>query len=226
MVLRCVSRRGAAVAALLVALTARPGGARAQAAADDPWDVSVAEVGAVAGLSLAAAWGLSRIPVREARWSQQLLPWDEGVKDNFNGAAATLADGTLAAAIALPVAIALGDELDERDGERMLLYGEAMVVNVLLVTGAKYLVQRPRPYTYSENPVVRADAAEQGQDAYLSFFSGHSSAAFTAAVAGSYLYGAKTDDRAARAAVWGANLGLPPRRRCRSACRPARAGWP
>jgi PAP2 superfamily len=60
-----------------------------------------------------------------------------------------------------------------------------------------------RPYTYGV-PV----AAAQGVDAYLSFYSGHASTAFAAAVGGSYLFTAAHPDSAANPWLWGIESGL------------------
>jgi hypothetical protein len=47
-----------------------------------------------------------------------------------------------------------GGTIEDADGDRLLLYGEALAVNLALFEGVKHLVQRPRPYLYSSSPEV------------------------------------------------------------------------
>jgi len=131
---------------------------------------------------------------------------DRRVRANFSAPAAATSDALLIATLALPPALLIGDSLDRDDGRRLLVYGEAFAINALLANGAKHLVARKRPYTYAEDPGIRAFAADQGDDAHRSFYSGHSALSFGAAVTGAYLYSARSNDRSARALVWGVEL--------------------
>jgi len=70
------------------------------------------------------------------------------------------------------------------------------------------LVQRPRPYTYNSHEKIQRFTEKEGKDSCLSFFSGHSSLSFSAAVAGSYLFALSSRDNQARAVIWGVELAL------------------
>jgi hypothetical protein len=72
--------------------------------------------------------------------------------------------------------------------------------NLFLNALTKVAVRRPRPYTYH--------AACAADDCYLSFYSGHASAAFTAAVGGAYLFAESAPNRGSRYALWGVELAL------------------
>jgi hypothetical protein len=72
----------------------------------------------------------------------------------------------------------------------------------------KYTVQRPRPYTHRKEPAAASYIESQGKDAYLSFYSGHSATAFSAAVAGSYMFAATHAESASRFWMWGTEFAL------------------
>lgn len=133
---------------------------------------------------------------------------DVAVRARFSDSAASLSDALLFFTSMSPVLIQMTDGFDTAFGNATLIYGEAHAANLLLTTAAKYVVRRPRPYTHSTNPRVRAFAEEAGSDAYLSFFSGHSSTSHTSAAAGSLLYSARTDELVSRHVVWGLQYGL------------------
>ncbi|HSS00832.1 MAG TPA: phosphatase PAP2 family protein [Kofleriaceae bacterium] len=165
--------------------------------------------GLVIGAALGAALGLSAIPVSTARalWTRELFgEADAAVHARFSPRAAALSDAALAATVAAPVAYLTGNTIEDADGDRLMLYGEALAINLALFEGAKHLVQRPRPYLYSQLPEVRRYAAAQGKDAYQSFYSAHAATAFCAATAGAYLAATSTRSRGARAAAWGSGF--------------------
>jgi len=162
--------------------------------------------GLVIGGALALGLGLSLIPMREHRalWQHELFgDTDAAVHTSFSPRAAQLSDGILAAAVAAPIVYLTGGTIEDADGDRLLLYGEALAVNLALFEGAKRLVQRPRPYLYSTSPAVARYAAAQGDDAYQSFYSGHAATAFCAATAGAYLVAASSTSSGVRALAWG-----------------------
>src|SRR5690606_21195981 len=84
-----------------------------------------------------------------------------------------------------------------------MIYGQTQSLNGLLVMTAKLAARRPRPYTQSHDPRVRKFASEVGPDATMSFFSGHSSASFSAATTGTILYAARSDVTWARYTYFG-----------------------
>lgn len=128
---------------------------------------------------------------------------DDVVRENFSSASANLSDKLLALDVMMPVFLQMSGGFDTSMGNAMLIYGEAHAFNLLASSTAKIIVRRPRPYTHSQDPRVREFMDRQGSDAYASFYSGHASTAFTAAMAGSLLYSARTDEPVARHTVWG-----------------------
>jgi hypothetical protein len=151
------------------------------------------------------------IPVdRSVVWHKQLLPIDDRLEGRLSQGAASTSDVLAGIDVVTPLGLLYGQGggLNEANGRRFLLYAEAIAINTFVDGIVKYTVGRPRPYFYSDDPQVMAYAERQGKDSHLSFFSGHASATFTAAVAGSYLYGQAATDAKSRAAVWGFELAL------------------
>jgi membrane-associated phospholipid phosphatase len=178
-------------------------------AAPSPYRVSWPVDGGVTA-ALVLAQPLPRlIPAGSAQpWTSQLLPIDERVKANFSAAAAHRSDMLAMMTVALPLAVQLGAGWGEQLGQASLVYAQAITGTLLLTDTVKRLVRRPRPYVSSDDPAVQAFVEREGDDAYLSFFSGHSSMCFAAAVASGYLFGLRSPSKEARAVVWGAQLSL------------------
>jgi membrane-associated phospholipid phosphatase len=133
---------------------------------------------------------------------------DDGVIFNFSDSAASLSDAMLIMTVTTPLLVQLTDGFDTPFANAALIYAEAQSANLLITTITKLAVRRPRPYLSSPWPRVREFAEREGTDKYLSFFSGHSSAAHTSATAGSILYSARTDALVARHVLWGVEFGL------------------
>lgn len=206
-------RRPARLLALLLLLATATGEALAQTTPVEPvpgHEVDLVVDGAITGGALAGSLAMMLWPVdRGGRWQRELFgALDVTCHRRFSSSAAKLSDALVAVTLVAPAALNLGPRADEAAGQRMLLYAEGLGVNLLLNTVVKYLVQRPRPYTYSGDPRIAAIAVEQGADSRLSFYSAHSAMTFGAAVTGSYLYAAASDDPDARAVVWGTTLAL------------------
>jgi membrane-associated phospholipid phosphatase len=160
--------------------------------------------GAITAGLLAGTLLVSLVPVdRNGLWERQLFgPLDDQVKDEFSSSSAQMADALLTVTTVAPVLLQLPRGLNENTGRRLLLYSEAVTASLFLNGLAKYLVQRPRPYNYHPDQRVRDYAESTGDDSHLSFYSGHASTAFAAAVAGSYLFSLGPGDEKAKATVW------------------------
>jgi membrane-associated phospholipid phosphatase len=205
-----MSSRGAlaAVVAVLVCAAATPAIADPIVAGhhvDRPVDAAVTIAAIGAGL------GLSLLPIREDRelWHRELFGAADGaVHDNFSRRAAIASDGLLAVSVAAPVIYLTGTTIDDADGDRMLIYSESLAVNFALFQGVKRLVQRPRPYLYSTSPEVARYANAQGDDAHVSFYSGHAATSFCAATTGAYLVAASSASRGERAAAWASGFAV------------------
>lgn len=133
------------------------------------------------------------------------FPGDAGLRGRCSPEAAELSDVTLALSVALPVGMELGGGLDARFVNAQVVYTQALFATSLLTSFTKMLFRRPRPFSYRKD----ADCAfaSDGAGAHLSFFSGHASSSFVAAVAGSFLMSERAN-RETSAAIWGTELGL------------------
>jgi membrane-associated phospholipid phosphatase len=201
---RCSLATATLIAVALVPVAARAG--------TSPSELKVrwALDGSITAAALVGTGLVALIPVdRTSRWKTQLLPFDRHLEGRSSASAAETSNVLIAVDVLMPLGLLLGQTgMGEAYGKRSLVYGETIMVGLFLNGVTKYLVGRPRPYTYSDDPRVQAYAEEQGKDSHLSFYSGHSSTAFAAAVAGAYLFAQNTSDRRARAAVWGFGLTL------------------
>jgi membrane-associated phospholipid phosphatase len=140
-------------------------------------------------------------------WDTQMLGGlDHSVYDQFSPAAARLSDAMLLATIAAPAAYLTGPTIEDSDGDRLVIYGETLAVDLALVQIAKYVVQRPRPYLYNHSPEAARYAAAAGDDGWASFYSSHAAMSFGAAVAGAYLLSASNAHPIARGFAWGGGL--------------------
>lgn len=128
---------------------------------------------------------------------------DDLVQLNFSQAAAGMSDRLLMVAVLAPLFFQMGAGFDTAMGNATLIYGEAHAANLFITVTTKLAARRPRPYTHSPDPRIQEFADLEGGDAYVSFFSGHASASFTAAAAGSLLFTARSDDLYARHTLWG-----------------------
>ncbi|XXX72307.1 phosphatase PAP2 family protein [Sorangium sp. So ce134] len=107
-----------------------------------------------------------------------------------------------AAALGLTALAAWHDGRSDNIAADLVIVTEAMVVAMDLNQITKYIVGRERPYSHHDNPdVLRAGEGYSGplpNDDNLSFFSGHSTAAFSLAAAS----GTVASMRGYRAAPW------------------------
>ena len=160
--------------------------------------------GAIVLGAIAASLAPMALPLRDrTMWDAQLLGAVDGaVCNQFSRPAAQLSDLTLIAAIAAPAAYLTGATIDDADGDRLVIYGEALAVDLALAQVAKYVVHRPRPYLYNHSREAGQYAAAAGDDGWRSFYSSHAAMSFGAAVAGAYLLSASNASPYARAAAW------------------------
>jgi hypothetical protein len=109
---------------------------------------------------------------------------------------------TLVATLGVPIGAELTQGVDIRLANTSIIYAEIVAANFLLNTVVKYTMPRLRPYNY-RTPPAAAYVASQGVDAQLSFYSGHASSAFAAAIGGSYLFAAAHPEGMAKSYLWG-----------------------
>jgi membrane-associated phospholipid phosphatase len=197
-----IGPRALAVAVALPALVSLlPARAQAQTPpAPATPNVSWGRDGAITAAALVGAGLASFIPVdTTVRWKSQLLPFDDQLEGRLSSTASAESDTLL---------VGQAGGFDEASGSRLLVYAETLAVSTLLNVTTKYLVGRPRPYVYSDDPRLKRYAGAAGKDSHLSFYSGHASTTFAASVAGAYLFSQSATDARSRAAVWGFELAL------------------
>jgi len=117
--------------------------------------------------------------------------------------AASISDATLSASAALPFALALGANSEQRGHDVAVVLG-TLAMDMALTDVVKRLVDRPRPYVHFCRPYRPDEPAKD--DAHFSFYSGHSSASFAMAVAAgmlSHYHGYRSE-----AGVWATGLTL------------------
>ncbi|MEO8177958.1 MAG: phosphatase PAP2 family protein [Deltaproteobacteria bacterium] len=187
------------------------GASPGSAAAADPWRTRsdayygwhLGVIGAELAASAAVNW-LGRD--HEGRWDLVPFSPDLAVRSHFSNAAAQASDRLRLLTLALPVAAQLSSGFDRAFGNAALIYTEVQTTNLFLTTLTKEIVRRPRPYTHTRDPRVREFARSEGSEAYASFYSGHASASYAAALSGSLLYAARTRELWARHFMWGAEF--------------------
>lgn len=131
---------------------------------------------------------------------------DRTVVGNWSGTADTVSDGFLIASISLPLALDLIDVLGAESGDGLLGFAkdtfilvEVLAVNCIAFNLAKFTVRRPRPYAFNQG----FDLEKRSSDiASMSFFSGHTSLAFSMATAYSYLFTKRHPDSSMVVPVW------------------------
>jgi membrane-associated phospholipid phosphatase len=192
-----------AASLLAVLLSATPALALADDATGERRPDPVVDGAIIAG-AVAASLVPMALPLRgRTMWDTQLLGQvDDPVCNQFSVPAAQLSDLTLIAAIAAPAAYLTGPTIDDTDGDRLVIYGEALAIDLALAQVAKYVVHRPRPYLYNRGRDAARYAAAAGDDGWRSFYSSHAAMSFGAAVAGATLLGAANANPYARAAAW------------------------
>ncbi|WP_394841033.1 phosphatase PAP2 family protein [Pendulispora brunnea] len=199
------SKRCAAAAAVmfLAHAVARPAAAQSEPRVD----LSAAPDTAIIAGALAGTWLVSQIPVERRRWTSELLPFDGATRGTFSKTHAIISDFLLAGTIMTPMFA----NLLTRDPDALpktIVTGEALSLCIFLNALSKYSVQRPRPYTYATDREILGFAASRRGEAYLSFYSSHSTNAFAAAVSGGLLFGYGNSDTELRAVVWGVEMAL------------------
>lgn len=197
-----MSVRAGGLAAVLVLGWA--GSAAAQAAPNERRSTEYYAVHLGSSAALLAAGTALRLlepdePGLEADW----FPGDCSLRGRYSPDAARTSDVLLFFTVLNPVIASVAQGVNWQLANRGVVYAETQSVNLALNSLLKVVIGRPRPYTYAlRGPHVG------GRDRYVSFFSGHASTTFSAAVSGSYLFAEAAPDRGSRYAIWGSELFL------------------
>ncbi len=163
--------------------------------ADDSrhYEVSVClDVPLVLGVSLMATlgvlryYGMEKGSVDDLKPKSELLPWDRPLAGRYSGWATTVSHYSGALAVA-PLALAgyslYRGDVDAHDfGAFSLMFVEAFALQSALNQIVRSTQLWPRPFMYAKSGEGREKAKSARGEAYGSFYSGHSSSAFTVAI--------------------------------------------
>ncbi len=98
---------------------------------------------------------------------------DRGTVGNHSAAAGIAANVTVYGVMAaLPLVDLLDLRLGRALGEDLVVYAETLAIDTALQNATNFIVGRPRPHTYAEDPALASG------DGYLSFYAGHVATAF------------------------------------------------
>ncbi|WP_228852030.1 phosphatase PAP2 family protein [Aegicerativicinus sediminis] len=131
---------------------------------------------------------------------------DRWVAGNYSRSASSISDIPFALAFVAPMAMLFDDEINDHTGQYIGIYLESLATTAALYSVTAGLVNRSRPYVYSDKAPMDRRLSNNGQ---RSFFSGH-----TAVVATSTFYTAKVfsdfnPDAKGKFFVWAGAAALP-----------------
>ncbi len=105
--------------------------------------------------------------------------FDRGAISNWSSSAGTLSNAGLAFTFISPAILMLGKAVQDESLTIGTMYFETMLYATALNQITKAIVSRNRPFTYNANAPL---GDKQSTDARMSFYSGHTTAAFASAV--------------------------------------------
>lgn len=147
----------------------------------------------------------------DVRPRSELLPWDRPVAGRYAEWPDKLSDWAAPVAVA-PVALAGYAWYNGGTAFGFLgytlMYAQALAIQNGLNLAVRSLKLWPRPYMYAEDGEGREAAEKAGGEAYGSFFCGHASAAFTAAVFTASYYSEMHPSSPYGGIVWATSLSL------------------
>jgi len=168
-------------------------------------DLQITTMAMVMGFGASLFDGTGSRPVGALSRSE-LNDLDRGVVGNHSGKAAALSDIGLFLGASVPLVgsaldLWLTDPRDGYDGllKDSLIMLQTMAINRTLCNLVKFMARRPRPYTY--DPRTSAELRSE-RGATLSFYSGHTSTAFSMATAYSYLFSLRHPNSRFAIPVW------------------------
>jgi membrane-associated phospholipid phosphatase len=192
-----------AAAATLFAGRARADAAPTEWRSNEYYVVNGAVAASLVGGQLLVRWASAEL---QAGGDTVWFPGDAGLRGRCSPEAANLSDVSLALTLAMPIGSELAGTSAARFVNAEIVYTQALLGNGLLTLAAKSLFRRPRPFSYRNDRRCTFDI--ESSDANRSFFSGHASSSFAAAVAGSLLLSERGFPSWSRAAMWGTQFTL------------------
>jgi membrane-associated phospholipid phosphatase len=155
---------------------------------------------------------MDRKSLNDLKPKSELLPWDRPFAGRYSGWATTVShySGVLAVA---PLALAgyswyKGDVDGHEFGAFTLMFVEAFALQNAINQIVRSSQLWPRPYVYAKRGEGREKAESARGEAFGSFYSGHSSAAFTVAVFTGEWFSEIYPNSAYKPLVWASSFAL------------------
>ncbi len=124
---------------------------------------------------------------------------------NYNETSAKISDYMVASMAIMPFAINWIENNDTEYFKESLIIIESIAISSALNNIVKYAISRPRPYIYTS----KANTKEKNnRDAHLSFYSGHTTFAFSTAVSFATIMSKRFDKTWQKSLIWGIPLTL------------------
>ena len=131
---------------------------------------------------------------------------DRWVAGNYSKTASRISDVPFALAFIAPMAMLFDDEINDHTGQYMGLYLESLATTAALYSITAGLVNRSRPYVYSEKAPMDRRLSNNGQ---RSFFSGHTAVVATATFYTAKVFSDFNPDAKGKGFVWAGAAALP-----------------
>ncbi len=129
--------------------------------------------------------------------------FDRGATYNWSPDANVVSDYLLSAVLVSPTLLLLSDNIRDDFGAFSVMYIENLFLSFAVVHIAKIIVKRKRPYAYNPNAPL---SKKSDNIARFSFFSGHTTHAFSSAVFLSTVYSEYYQDSKWKSYIWGMSL--------------------
>jgi membrane-associated phospholipid phosphatase len=129
--------------------------------------------------------------------------FDRGATNNWSEEASIISDYFLNFLIISPAALLSSDEIRKDFGTFSVMYLENLFLSFAAVHTTKIIIKRNRPYMYNKNVPLKYKTDSSSR---LSFFSGHTTHAFSSAVFLSSVYSEYYSDSKWKPYIWGISL--------------------
>lgn len=124
---------------------------------------------------------------------------------NYNETSAKISDYMVVSMAIMPFAVNWVENSNTAYFKESLIIVESIAISSALNNIVKYAISRPRPYIYSN----KANTKEKNnRDAHLSFYSGHTTFAFSTAVSFATIMSKRFDKTWQKSLIWGIPLTL------------------
>src|SRR5690554_53836 len=131
---------------------------------------------------------------------------DRWAAGNHSESASKMSDIPFAISFAAPFALLLDDQINDHTGQFLGLYLETLATTATMYTLTAGLVNRSRPYVYSEKA---SDDRRMKNNGQRSFYAGHVAASATATFFAAKVYSDYYPDSSAKTWMWAGAAAIP-----------------